>query len=302
MPITDKTTFTRWNSSFFSVCQPDSYSEDDRLNELENEKNDHHYDCCRTLVEIPLNKLYKNQKTFNFGKNFKAVKERRMLPKEHKLHLDDVVWELDRRKYRHDVLSAAWMHTFESFIAIKYQKLKGFTAPKITAAGVHSPREYNFMTDASLFDIAFKKGELERIAGAVLKNDQVFDAFLRESYSPRPGFRPFGAWTLEYWRCDFYREADTGNWQYADMERACYRLFDFWLFAYDIDNPAKTPSLKIVEENQERFEGWYEEIKYEYHDTKLDNCFTVVPREADNHCGGTASCITHHLSQQADHQ
>jgi hypothetical protein len=208
--------------------------------------------------------------------------KRRNLPKNHRQYLAEGRYEMDGQKFLNDCLVKAWFETFSELLA-------GCGKIKAALTGVDSPKYYNYLGDAALFNLEISREDLEAIRDFVFAHQRisdrdVFDDYLREYHSSYPGFISYTPQSIPQWKEDFSSEAPE-EWTKNHVHHECWEyaiwpLLEFWLFAFDKDDPI--PSLAKCAGNIRIFkEVFYQKMTDFREDGTYNNCLEFIPEEQE---------------------
>ena len=188
------------SSNLFSVSQPCGYENPliDYLEETENEwHNDKEFHYVTEQVQLPL-----------FGKPIKVL---------------DPEWKQGRYKVNYyrfvSVLSKIWINHLQERIDDSGLKAK------VIFKGADLPKEYNFKSDAALFDMEISGAEINRLY-FFCKDNTDFEKYLYDFHRSREGYMSFMADNVEDWLTDFNRD----RFDRDRHERAICQTLDFFLF------------------------------------------------------------------------
>ena len=231
------------SSNIFHITQPDGYVEQENCSTYEEQADDNHRDYLNEAV------IEMNQPSL-FGGH--VSRKRCNLPKGHPEYSEEGHYEIDGKKYLHDYLARGWFDTFEELLASKEIKIK------LTRKGTSSPREYNFGTDACLFDLEIKQKDLDKICKMVLAHKPVFEQYLKEYHSDCSGFSSTMPKTVDLWERAYNSDSTIGE----TWEKSVWQLLEMYLFAFDNKGKAGIDTLKgNIELFGEAYVGTLEDLR-----------------------------------------
>jgi hypothetical protein len=246
------------SSNVFHVAQPSGYGREYTWEE-EQANEDYQHFLDERIRE-------KFQRYFNFKglKNYKGTK-RRNLPEWHPCWATDGHYEVNGPRYLEKIIAPAWMALLDEQFR---KRADGNINVTLEATGVDSPKYYNYMTDAALFRIHISAEDLEKVRQHVFVHSEVFEKYLWEYCGHGPGFassRPYQS--LAKWEEYFAKQPVPWSAEppyHEHWELAFWCLLEFWLFAFNTDDPEEPPSLERLERNLDRFGEAYEWRAHDY--------------------------------------
>jgi len=206
----------KMSSNLFSVLQPDMYGVfDSFMDSLEERETEWHYDENRYVIEEGQRPLFRNGDHDN---QFVDITELRVGNPEWKEgHYECSSWKAC------ETISKAWVGAFNDRL-----KERGIKA-KARYTAIDRPREYNFETDAAVFEMSISLKEIERLF-AMCRERGDFDKFLYDHYKSYDGFWSFLADNIEDWN------KNTKKPHYAeDWERSIWQALNFLMWNGEAD-------------------------------------------------------------------
>jgi len=226
----------KMSSNLFSVLQPDMYGTFDSLmDNLEQRETDWHYDdenrYGKYLIEEGQRPLFNNDDHDN---QFVDITELRVRNPEWK----EGYYECNSWKVC-EIISKAWVDAFNDRL-----KERGIKA-KVKYTDISRPREYNFETDAAVFEMSISLKEIDRLF-AVCRERSDFDKFLYDRYKSYDGFWSWMADNIGEWNVNTMRRKDwTKNW-----ERSIWQALNFLMWDDEADRDQWSEDLQwYVEDN-----------------------------------------------------
>ena len=159
-------------------------------------------------------------------------------------------YSIDGQKYLDNYLAEGWYDAFEGVLENRDKLIK----IEVVRKGTHSPREHNFYTDCTNFDLILDMEDLERIRKEVFKHEEIFGKYLDEYQSSYSSFWSFMPNTIYQWKEAYAGIDEAGSVNTTDAERAVWCLLEFWLFAFEQGEP----SMRVLRYNLRSFEEAYE--------------------------------------------
>ena len=261
----------KMSSNLFSVLQPDMYGMFEPLmGYLEESETEWHYDDenrhGKYLIE-------ENQQPL-FGRDGCLSKLRVRNPEWQEGH-----YECDSHKMC-EIISMAWCDAFNDRL-----KDRGIKA-KIKYAAIDRPKEYNFMTDAVVFEMRVSVKEINRLFGMCRERSD-FDAFLHKEYSSHDGFASWMANNLGEWG-ENTRQYRNKNDYAKGWERSVWQALNFLMWD-DVPNE--------WDHNKTDRDEWSDDLMWHVEDSMVgngafDECLEFVPHLYcdDRDCGTKGEC------------
>jgi len=244
----------KMSSNLFSVLQPDMYGTFGSLMEcLEQDETDWHYDYenryGRYLIEEGQRPLFANRDHAN---QFVDITELRVKNPDWKEgHYECDSWKMC------EIISKAWVDAFNDRL-----KERGIKA-KVKYTAIDRPREYNFETDAAVFEMSISLKEIDRLF-AMCRERSDFDEFLYDHYKSYDGFWSWMADNAEDWN------KNTKEPHYAkDWERSIWQALNFLMWDDEADR-----------------DQWSEDLQYYICGDMVGNgafndCLEFIPQEVE---------------------
>jgi hypothetical protein len=119
-----------------------------------------------------------------------------------------------------EALTTDWVDTLEAYIA---------PIGRVKYTGYDSPKEYNFVTDCTIFDLYISDYALDKLYTYCIKDDDAFSKFLKDHYSSYDGFISFLNNDYNQWKEDWDNKEESALWQ------ALAYYIDQWHDEFDMD-------------------------------------------------------------------
>ena len=179
-----------------------------------------------------------------------------------------------------EIISRAWCDAFNDRL-----KDRGIKA-KIKYTAIDRPKEYNFMTDAAVFEMRISAKEIGRLFDMCRERSD-FDAFLHEGYSSYSGFISWMADNLDEWNENAQQYRNKNDYT-KEWERSVWQALNFLMWD-DIPNES--------DHNKTDRDEWSEDLNWHIEDSMVGNgafndCLEFVPHLYcnDKDCGREGNC------------